>query len=414
MERPIPAYLLALAVGRLAYQDLGPRTGIYAEQSVLPRAAREFEDAEQLVEAVEALYGPYRWGRYELLILPPSFPFGGMENPVVTFATPTVIAGDKSLVSLASHELAHSWSGNLVTNATWSDFWLNEGFTTYIENRVQEAVYGREQAVMEQVLDRRELEQELQEFAPRDQILHIDLQGRDPDDGFTRIPYIKGAALLRRLEELFGRSVLDAFLRRYFDHFAFRSITTADALQYLQTELLDKDVARAGQISLQEWVFEPGLPPDAHWPHSEALSAVRKTAQQWAEGTVTTAGIKPAKWNSQQWLEFLQVLPKPIARNKLRELDEAYGLTNSGNFEILGQWLIVAVESGYEAAFGRLESFLLEVGRVKLIRPLYLALGRSDTGKTLGREIYQRARPGYHAIAQAAVDKALGHVPFQA
>ncbi len=196
MDLPIPPYLIALAVGDLDFAPLGPRTGIYAEPPILAAAAREFEDTESLVEAVERLYGPYRWGRYDLLVLPPSFPFGGMENPCLTFATPTVIAGDKSLVSLVSHELAHSWSGNLVTNATWSDFWLNEGFTTYLENRIQEEVYGREQALMEQVLDRREIEKDFREFAPGDQILHIDLAGRDPDDGCTHVPYIKGRSFL--------------------------------------------------------------------------------------------------------------------------------------------------------------------------------------------------------------------------
>ncbi|MDQ2776472.1 MAG: M1 family aminopeptidase/hydrolase, partial [Acidobacteriota bacterium] len=260
MGLAVPPYLIALAVGDVDYVSLGPRTGIYAENSALAAAASEFEDIEKLVEAVERLYGPYRWGRYELLVLPPSFPFGGMENPVVTFATPTVIAGDRSLVGLVSHELAHSWSGNLVTNATWSDFWLNEGFTTYIENRIQEEVYGLEQALMEQVLDRREIEKELREFEPRDQILHIDLSGRDPDDGCTRVPYIKGALLLRQMEQVFGRDVFDAFLRSYFDHFKFRSIATTEALDYLRRELFDHYPEKAKNIPLQQWVFEPGLP----------------------------------------------------------------------------------------------------------------------------------------------------------
>ena len=240
MTTPIPPYLIALAVGDLQFSEVGPRTGVYAEASVLSKAAWEFADMEKMVAAVEKLYGPYRWGRYDLLILPPSFPFGGMENPRLTFATPTVIAGDKSLVALVSHELAHSWSGNLVTNATWSDFWLNEGFTTYIENRIQEAIYGREQALMEQVLDRRELEKELAELDKPDQILHIDLKGRDPDEGTTDVPYIKGALLVRQIEQTFGRERFDDYLKRYFDRFAFQSITTATMLDYMQHELFDK------------------------------------------------------------------------------------------------------------------------------------------------------------------------------
>ncbi len=284
MDLPIPPYLIALAIGDLEFSAISQRAGIWAELAMLARAREEFRDTERLIESVEKLYGPYLWGRYDLLILPPSFPFGGMENPKLTFATPTVIAGDKSLVSLVSHELAHSWSGNLVTNATWSDFWLNEGFTTYIENRIQEAVYGREQALMEQVIDRRELDKELAKFAARDQILHIDLTGRDPDEGTTQVPYIKGALLLRQMEETFGRSVFDEFLKQYFHRFAFQSITTAEALDYLQRELFERYPGQAKQIPIEEWVYEPGLPACAPAARSERLEGVADLARRWNSG----------------------------------------------------------------------------------------------------------------------------------
>src|SRR5262249_18309788 len=233
MPQRIPPYLLALAVGDLDFAPLGPRSGVYAEPSVLARAAHEFADTERMMEAAERLYGPYRWDRYDILVLPPSFPFGGMENPRLTFATPTVLAGDRSLVALIAHELAHSWSGNLVTNATWSDFWLNEGFTTYIERRILEEVYGREAAIMEASLGRQDLRDEIERLEDRDEILHIDLTGRDPDDAATRLPYEKGSLFLRALEETFGRERFDAFLRGYFDRFAFQSVVTADFLRYL-------------------------------------------------------------------------------------------------------------------------------------------------------------------------------------
>lgn len=186
---------------------------MYAEPSVVAKAAKEFEDTEKMMEAAEKLFGPYRWGRYDVLVLPPSFPFGGMENPRLTFATPTILAGDKSLVSLVAHELAHSWSGNLVTNATWSDFWLNEGFTVYIERRIQEEVYGTARAEMEAVLGRRELAEEMARLGPKDQILHVDLAGRDPDDGMTQVPYEKGALMLLQIENTFGRERFDKYLR---------------------------------------------------------------------------------------------------------------------------------------------------------------------------------------------------------
>lgn len=409
MELPIPPYLIALAVGDLKFSPTGPRTGVYAEPSILPKAAWEFSDMEKMMEAVEKLYGPYRWGRYDLLILPPSFPYGGMENPRLTFATPTVIAGDKSLVGLVSHELAHSWSGNLVTNATWSDFWLNEGFTSYIENRIQEEVYGVEQALMEQVLARRELDKDLAELPPRDQILHIDLKGRDPDDGTTEVPYVKGALLLRQLEQVFGRKQFDDYLKRYFEHFSFQSITTATMLEYLHRELLDKQPALAAKIPMHEWVYEPGLPASAPRAVSERLTIVARDANRFASGAVHAHAIQTRHWSTQEWLEFLQVLPPAAGPGldaaRMAELDAAFHLTGTGNDEILDQWLQMAVKADYRAAYPRLESFLLEVGRQKFIKPLYVELMKSPGGQQRARTIYAQARPRYHPIAQTAIDK---------
>src|ERR1039458_1498354 len=267
MDQPVPSYLIALAAGSLAFRQIGPRSGIYAEPPVLDRAAYEFADTEAMIAAVEQLYGPYRWDRYDLLVLPPSFPFGGMENPRLTFATPTVLAGDRSLVSLVAHELAHSWSGNLVTNATWSDFWLNEGFTVYVERRVLEKLYGPARADMEAVLGRRELDREMAGLRESDRVLHIDLTGRDPDDGCTLVPYEKGALLLRTIERAVGRDRFDAFLRAYFAHFAFQSITTADFLEYIRREL-------PNTVPLDEWIFEAGIPAGAADPHSDAFTKI--------------------------------------------------------------------------------------------------------------------------------------------
>lgn len=405
LDKAIPPYLIALAVGDLKFQATGPRTGVYAEPSVLPAAAREFSDMEKMVETTEKLYGPYRWGRYDLLVLPPSFPFGGMENPLLTFATPTVIAGDKSLVGLVSHELAHSWSGNLVTNATWSDFWLNEGFTSYIENRIQEAVYGREQALMEQVLAKRGLDQELKEFKPRDQILHIDLSGRDPDDGTTQVPYIKGALFLRSLEEAYGRETFDAFLKKYFDHFAFQSITTEEALAYLKKELLDTKPEIASKIPVQEWVYQAGLPATAPKATSTKLEKVGAAAQEWTSGKIAVSGIPAETWSTQEWLEFLKVLPSPLGADKMAALDKAFHLTKTGNSEILDQWLLMAIQSDYSAAYPKLEEFLTHVGRQKFIKPLYVELMKTPAGQARARTIYAKARSGYHPIAQTLIDK---------
>ncbi|MCX6609883.1 MAG: M1 family aminopeptidase/hydrolase, partial [Acidobacteria bacterium] len=197
MTQPVPPYLLALAVGEIQFRMIGGRTGIYTEKAMLDDAAHEFSDLDAMVASAEQLYGTYRWDRYDVLVLPPSFPIGGMENPRLTFATPTIIAGDKSLVSLISHELAHSWSGNLVTNATWSDFWLNEGFTVYVERRIQEVLYGKQRSEMEFAIEIGELKEEMAKLPERDQVLHVDLKGRDPEEGVTLVPYVKGALMLR-------------------------------------------------------------------------------------------------------------------------------------------------------------------------------------------------------------------------
>jgi hypothetical protein len=405
MSQPIPSYLIALAVGDLAFRPLGPRTGVYAEPPVIDMAAKEFEDTEKMVVATEKLYGPYRWGRYDLLVLPPSFPFGGMENPRLTFATPTILAGDKSLVSLIAHELAHSWSGNLVTNATWRDFWLNEGFTTYLERRIIEALYGREREEMEAVLGRQDLQQEIDSFEDRDEILHIDLKGRDPDDGATRVPYEKGALFLRHLEETFGRERFDQFLRAYFDHFAFQSITTADFLSYLKKNLLDKHPQLAARVPVEEWIFKPGVPASAPRPSSDVFSKIERQADAWIKGELAASKIDTGGWTTHEWLHFLRHLPDPLTSSRMAELDKRFGLTRTGNAEIAHQWLLMAIRSRYEPAYPRLEEYLTSIGRRKLIKPLYEELVKTPDGKERARAIYQKARSSYHPIAVGTIDE---------
>jgi leukotriene-A4 hydrolase len=407
MPQAIPSYLIALAVGDLKFVPMSQRTGVYAEPSMVAKAAKEFDDTEHMIQAAEGLYGPYRWGRYDLLILPPSFPFGGMENPRLTFATPTVIAGDKSLVSLVAHELAHSWSGNLVTNATWRDFWLNEGFTVYFEWRIQEKVYGKDRVDMEASLQYDGLERELKTLKPEDQILHIDLKGRDPDDGVTGIPYTKGALFLCTLERAFGREKFDAFLRGYFDHYAFHSVVTQDFLDYLRKNLLDQNKELAAKIPIDEWVYKPGLPADAPHPKSEALIKVRGIASDWIAGKVKLADIPSKDWVTAEWYQFLTALPEDLGPEKMAELDKAYQFTAIGNDEILDQWLKMAIKNHYTPANSRLRMFLIEIGRQKYIKPLYQELAKTPEGKERAREIYKIARPGYHPIAVTTIDNIL-------
>ncbi|MGA9342391.1 MAG: M1 family aminopeptidase/hydrolase, partial [Rhodanobacteraceae bacterium] len=223
-DKPIPSYLLAIAAGNIDVRETGPRSAVYAEPSVVGKAAREFADTEKMIEAAEKLYGPYRWGRYDILVLPPSFPFGGMENPNMTFATPTIIVGDKSLVSVISHELAHSWSGNLVTAASWRDIWLNEGFTTYVQGRITEVLYGKSLADEEALLSARALEKTIGKMPKNSQRLAPEPRKVGADDALSDVVYAKGSWFLRFLEARYGRAVFDPYLRGYFDHFAFQSI----------------------------------------------------------------------------------------------------------------------------------------------------------------------------------------------
>ena len=411
MDEPIPPYLIALGIGDLEFREVGPRTGVWAEPAVVDAAAYEFSEMEDMLEAAEALYGPYRWGRYDVLVLPPSFPFGGMENPRLTFATPTILAGDRSLVSLIAHELAHSWSGNLVTNAVWSDFWLNEGFTVYFENRIMEAVYGEEYARMLEQLGRTglrsEIEGELGGYESPETVLHLDLTGRDPDEGMTAIAYDKGAAFLRTIESVVGQDRFDAFLREYFDTFAFQPMTTEKFLAYLDEHLLSENEEWREAIRPQQWAYEPGLPDNLPPVESEAFAVAAEQADRFAGGT-PAAELATAGWSTHEWLHFLQSLPRELPEARLRALDDAYGLTESGNSEILFEWLRLAIANRYEPAFGALEDFLTRQGRRKFLRPLYQDLTTTAWGTELAEEIYREARPMYHAISRNSIDEVLG------
>jgi len=406
MEQPIPSYLISLAVGDLAFQPTGRRTGVWAEPSVLQNASAEFSDMEKMLEAAEKLYGSYRWNRYDVLVLPPSFPFGGMENPRLTFATPTIIAGDKSLISLVAHEMAHSWSGNLVTNATWSDFWLNEGYTVYIERRILEELYGPRRAEMEAALGWQELQEDLKSHPSADQILHVNLEGRDPDDGATQIPYEKGSLFLRQIESAFGRESFDSYLRAYFDHFAFQSITTAQSLEYLQTRLLALDPQAAGRIHIHDWVYRPGLPASSPAPASEAFQSVDLNLADWLRGK----NIDTTEWSTQEWLHFLRGLPENLGLARMRRAESSWHLTESGNNEILDQWLLISIRNHYEPAYPRLEEFLLTVGRRKYVKPLYEALLTQGDSKRAAA-IYEKARPLYHPITQSTIDALIAAKP---
>jgi len=409
MPQKIPSYLLAIAVGDLAVKETGPRSAVYAEPATVALAASEFSDTEKMIETAEKLYGPYRWGRYDILVLPPSFPFGGMENPRLTFATPTIIVGDKSLVSVISHELAHSWSGNLVTMAAWRHMWLNEGFTTYVQGRIVEAVYGKQQADEEFIIDANELRAQIKdgEIPPADQRLVPDLTGRGADDGQSEIIYTKGSWFLQWLEAKFGRAAFDPFLRGYFDHFAFQSITTDQFVDYLKTNLLDKHPGKVTLDEVNAWIHQPGVPADAPLPTSTRFAAEDAERAQFVAGKTDAAGLHAHKWTTQEWQYFLDQLPDKLPLAQMQALDTAYHLTGTRNAVIGVRWYKLAIGSDYAAAYPAMREQMLRIGRMILVVPLYEALAKTSNGRALAEKIYAEAKPGYHPMTRAAVEKAL-------
>lgn len=409
MEIPVPAYLMALAVGDISFKAIDERTGVYAEPNMLEKVHHEFAETGKMVNAAEQLYGPYRWGRYDILVLPPGFPIGGMENPRLTFCTPTVIAGDRSLVNLIAHELAHSWSGNLVTNATWNDFWLNEGFTVYFERRISESLNGKSYVDMLWELGYQDLEHTVADLGAdsKDTWLRIDLTGRDPDDGLTDIAYEKGALLLRLIEENVGREKFDAFLKKYFDEHAFKTIHTEQFLAYLRNNLLTNDKALEEKINLQAWVYGPGIPSNAPRADHERFDKVNAERTKFLE-SAPASSLTTSTWTTHEWLHFLRKMPKPLTNTQMADLDRAFKFTQSGNSEIANLWFIMAVAADYNLAYPSMERFLSSVGRRKFLEPLYKEL--MTTGKEdMAKRIYDRYRENYHPLAQTTLDKLTGH-----
>lgn len=404
MAQPVPAYLMALAIGDLAFKSTGPRSGVYAEPSVLEKASWEFGDTEDMIAAAEQLYGPYAWERYDLLVLPPSFPFGGMENPRLTFATPTVIAGDKSLVSLVAHELAHSWSGNLVTNADWNDFWINEGFTTYFERRIMEVLYGREYSEMLSSLAFAELQRLVTELGAenKDSHLHLDLAGRNPDDGMNSIAYEKGYFFIRMIEEKMGRTRFDDFLKKYFSEHAFQTMNSERLLEYMKKNLPVDSL----QINPEQWIYHPGIPSNCPVPVSDLFDKVEQAYREMAASQRWDT-LVTSKWSSHEWVHFISLIPDTVNAAQLKKMDQAYGFSKSGNGEILDVWFEKAIKGGYSTEIlASIEDFLIHIGRRKYLMPLYKAFKATGQIET-ARRIFTQARPNYHSVSANSVEQLL-------
>jgi leukotriene-A4 hydrolase len=408
MPQAIPSYLLALAVGHLEPRDLSPRSRVWAEPETVEAAAWEFAGIEAMLTKAEQLFGPYEWDRYDMLVLPPSFPYGGMENPRMTFLTPTLLAGDRSLVDVVAHELAHSWTGNIVTNATMDHFWLNEGFTVWAERRILEALHGEAEAVLGWAIGQKALEQSVERFGAESPLtrLRTDLKGIDPDDAFSSIPYEKGSRLLTLIERTAGRERFDRFLRAYIDRFRFTSITSEEFIAFLEEQL----PGVAGRVEVDTWLYQAGLPKNAPVFRSPALEELTALAEGWP------AGARPApdrmrRWSPSETLVYLQHLPRQLDSASCQWLDSAFGLSARGNYEILVEWLTIAAGSDYPPAFDRIREVLTRVGRMKYLRPLYTALGMHARTRALAREIFAAARLLYHTLSRRVVESVMEKYP---
>ena len=402
MENPVPSYLIAMAIGDIGFRPLGPRSGVYAEPGMLDRAARELSDTEKMIDAAESLYGAYRWGRFDVLVLPPSFPFGGMENPRLTFATPTIITGDKSNINVIGHELAHSWSGNLVTNATWSDSWLNEGFTTYFENRIDEAVYGKERAATLADLQWDDLQRDLATATPKATRLH-----GEPEGSAGQLDYYKGSAFLRTVEQAVGRERWDTYLKSYFDRHAFQPQTSAGFLADLRRHLIGPDAALEAQLQLEDWIFGHGLPNNAVHVKSATLARIDADRERFKAG-LPARSIDTKGWGTQEWLRFLDKLPRQQTAARLAEIDQAYALSASPNPYVRSAWLQLAITNRYEPVLPSIEDHLMHIGRILLIGPVYRALiEQSDWGNLIARRIYDQAKAGYHPVTRVGIERIL-------
>lgn len=412
MNQPISSYLLALAVGDLAYKQTGRNSGVYAEPGFIEACAWELADMQSMIDSAEALYGPYQWDQYDVLVLPPSFPFGGMENPRLTFATPTIIAGDRSLVALIAHELAHSWSGNLVTNETWNDFWLNEGFTVYFEQRIMEKIYGKNYEDMLTVLGMGDLKHTIADLTEEgqedDTRLYLNLEGRDPDDGLTDVAYEKGRFFLQTAEAAAGREKFDAFLMKYFSENAFKPMSTERFLAYFNEHLVAGDSSLAAAIRAKDWIYGQGLPLNCPQPVSSELKRVEFAAANYNEGQLNASEIDTTAWTTHHWLYFLRQLdPKHVDQEKISELDQTFNLTAIGNSEIACDWFKHCIRTRYTKAYPALETFLGRVGRRKFLSPLYAALLQNEEDQQKAREIFEKSKGVYHSVSSVSIEEML-------
>jgi leukotriene-A4 hydrolase len=404
MPQPIPSYLFALAVGNLSSRELGPRCRIYAEAEIVEEAAWEFAETENKLIEAEKMLGPYEWERYDLLVMPPSFPYGGMENPRLTFLTPTVIVGNRSYTHLVTHEMAHSWTGNLITNATWEDFWLNEGWTTYVQMRIDEILQGRDYAQMKIELGRGSMFAAMQRFGMESEHtrLRYDMSGVDPDEVFSSVPYYKGQAFLEKLENAVGRERFDTFISKYIESFKFQSLSTKAFLSFLKAQLPDAVKA----VDVKKWIYKPGFPDDAPQTKSKLIDEVDACVAAYHEGNLPT-GDEVRNWNPDQINLFLRRVMGAIPLEHCRHFEKIFDLSNGKDYALLSQYLALAVRSGDEEVLPRIDAYIEQVGRGIFLRPIVQAMAETAWSRDLIRPIVERYRDCHHPLTVRLLERIL-------
>lgn len=424
MEQPIPSYLVALAVGDLVSAEVGPRTRVWTEPCLLEAARSEYDGViEEFLCVGEKLFGPYVWGRYDVLFMPPSFPFGGMENPCLTFVTPCLLAGDRSLADVIVHEICHSWFGNLVTNANWGDFWLNEGFTMYAQRRVCRELYGEAYTCLEAATGRALLRQHMDntgEDHPLNKLrVHIK-PGVDPDDTYNETPYEKGFCFVSYLAHLVGdQSRFDAFLRAYVDKFKFRSVMSEDTLEFYLDyfpELKEKGVHKKSGLEFESWLNVPGWPP--YLPDLSAGQVLMKPAEQlaelWTQASPDMSAIGKVdirKWKTYQTVYFLEELLRrsPLPEGNIEQLSTQYKeIVESKNAELCLRWAQIIARNQHQPGYHHIRSFLSSQGKQKYTLPVYRALwsGTEET-RALASDIFSSTSHQLHVNVRNYVKKIL-------
>ncbi|XP_061076945.1 aminopeptidase B isoform X1 [Conger conger] len=424
MERPIPSYLVALAVGDLVSAEVGPRTRVWTEPCLLQDAKKEYDGViEEFLTTAENLFGPYVWGRYDVLFMPPSFPFGGMENPCLTFVTPCLLAGDRSLADVIVHEICHSWFGNLVTNANWGDFWLNEGFTMYAQRRVCRELHGEAYTCLEAATGMALLRQHMDNSGEDHPLnkLRVKIEpGVDPDDTYNETPYEKGFCFVSYLAHLAGsQSRFDAFLKAYVDKFKFCSVIAEDALGfYLEyfPELKKKGVHKIEGLEFEKWLTVPGWPP--YLPDLSAgqdlMEPAERLASLWGAepldlGAISKADIRP--WRTYQTVYFLEKITElsPLPGGNMEKLVEQYPhIVNSSNAELRLRWALIVVKNQYRPGYPHVRTFLRSQGKQKYTLPVYRALqSGSEETRALATEIFSATSQQLHANVRNYVKKIL-------